>query len=413
MMAPWLVAAVAIAAALACGRPAVAPAQGRDAGAPLAGDDLAAAVRAFPRGEIASISNERYRYDPELSPSPLIRKIVGAGPPVDIAFAVDFATAGTTMLTLQLALGSMRASMAGRGRFALVSCRNDGVAKVRIDSQFTDDPYQLMRVARHMDHGTDVYRTAFWSCLAALDKLGWRDPTRVGRHVVLLADDAAPGLDPKAREDAIKWARSSQAELHVLRPGVPEAEAMMALYEPKRDTGVEPADLAGLFRLGRAEVLHSRAELQPAIERALAQLADSGDPVDVAMVVDPLDSMGQALGDIRRAQPVLDRFVAAPGHRLALIAWGPGSPKVTAALNSKPTVIAAALAAIRRGPLGRYPAFVTDPIRAARGLAWNPQARKAVLVLTSARAFPADTNVLDWTDTDSVSVVFIVGRQGF
>jgi hypothetical protein len=402
-----LLAGAAIAAALACGRPAAAPAQGRDAGVPVAGDDLAAAVRAFPRGETA--------YFDAATLSSALKSIVSDGGPADVAFAIDMATAGSTRLNLQLAVGAARASLAGRGRFALVSCVNDGgVARARIDSPFSDDPYQVLRAARHMDFATDIGRPAFWSCLAELDRLAWGAPAPARRYVVLLADDApGAGLDPKARGEATGWARSSRAELRVFRPGVPEIDAATALYEPKRYKGVALAELAGLFRLGSTAVVHGKAELAPAIERALAQAAGSPGAADVVLAVDRSGEMGAALGDLQRARSVFERFLSASGHRLALITWGDGRPTIAARLTDRPAAIAAALAATKRGPLGDWPKYPAEAVGASRGLAWDPKARRTVVVLTAATAFPPAPAVLDWTDEASVGVVFIQGGQGF
>jgi hypothetical protein len=406
---------------VACASPAAAPAQGRDAGprdasAPASVDDLAAAVRAFPRGEITPISLA------DQLPGAIL-KIADGDEATEIAIALDMASKWDPADALVLALASDRAKLVGRRRFALVSCTNHlGEWKVRIESGFTGEPYEILRAARKIDNlGSVSGRGAYWSCLAGVAGLGWSSSSQVRRQIILISEDRSgsgmvaettlPAIDAKARMAAIAWARSSQATLHVLRPEATETERTRSVYEPELDTGIPLAQVAGLFRLGSTAVVQAGADLPAEIDRALAHVtAGTSGSVDVALVVDRSGRMGAALGDLRRALPVLERFVTVPGHRLALITWDErGRPKIVAPLTTESGTLSAALAATRRGSPGRWPTNVVGAVGAARRLAWGPGARKAVVAMTASPATEANPMVLDWTDTDSVVVVLIEG----
>jgi hypothetical protein len=406
---------------VACARPAVAPAEARDAetrdtSAPAPADDLAAAVRAFPRGEITPISLA------DQLPGEIL-KIADGDQATDIAIAVDLATAWDPLSALQLALAADRPKLAGRRRFALVSCTNRlGEWKVRIENGFTGDPYDILRAIGKVDVvGSVSGRGAFWSCLAGVASLGWSSSSQVRRQIMLISDDSPgpgkvaatklPAIDAKARMAAIAWARSSHADLHVLRPEATETARPRPLYEPARDTGIPLAQLAGLFRLGSTALVRTGADLPAEIDRALANVTTgTNGSVDVALVVDRSGYTVAALGDLRRALPVLERFVTLPGHRIALITWDERRrPKIVAPLTTKSATLAAALAATRRGSPGGWPTDVVGAVGAARRLSWAPGARKAVIAITASRATEANPIVLDWTDTDSVSVILIGG----
>jgi hypothetical protein len=390
----------------------------RDAGAPAAADDLAAAVRAFPRGESATFVVDLYHNDPEPL-SAVLRTIASDGGPADVALAIDMSSAYDAWEVLMLAVAQERARLAGHGRFALVSCaRNQGAWKGHVETDFSDDPYGVLRAARRMNAHSDSGPVAFWSCLNQMALLHWRDPARASRHVVLLADDGRHReLIPEAGtqpvdEEARAWARTSQAHLHVLAPSRDDTEDGR-LYYPIRDRGIPLVRVAGQFRLGSHTVLHNRAELAPALERALAAVVGDSGPVDVALVVERTGEMGASLGELRRARPALHRFVALSGHRLALVTWGYGRPKVAVRFTRNAATVAEALATTKRGPIGAYPDNILAAVDTTRALSWGLAARRVVVVLVTSPANTIGSAVLDWADESSVVVMFIEGGQGF
>ncbi|WP_143076183.1 vWA domain-containing protein [Stigmatella erecta] len=171
-----------------------------------------------------------------------------------------------------------------------------------------------------------------------------------------------------------------------------------------------PLDVAsGLFWKGRHVQAGFPKALEASLQAALEASSGAEGPVDVVLAIDSTGLMGEALRPLAGAAAVLERFVSAPGRRLALVRWGDGAPKVRVNFTPQANTVRRALAAWRPGRPGDPPKDAFSAMGTAMKLGWRPGARKAVLVLTAAPVSPgaARSAVLDWAEREGVTVTFI------
>ncbi|MGK3964022.1 hypothetical protein WMF38_07565 [Sorangium sp. So ce118] len=389
-------------------------------------DDLAALVRAFPDGEVSDVGGPA-------SLRAWMHDWLGAigsrsgKAPIDMAFVLDLTLPEEAASALELSLAANRTALDQRGRFALISSGSvAGAWRARVEAPLGDDLYAVLRALHRVGWTPDGSGAGLAPSLAGLleaTRLDWRAGAG-HRHIVLLTDDrprpnlirrdALPAVDPSMRTTIAAWARANNATLHAVRCLLEFADGRGTGPEARPDPGVPLEIVAGLFRDGRYTHAESPAALVAAVEDTLARAAPDGVPADVVLAVDRTGLMGEALGALVTARPALDRFVAQPGRRLALIRWGSGAPATAVAFTSKKGAVPAALAALRPGPLRDWPKDVFAALDAARRLPWSSAARKTVLVLTAA---PAETGtassaVLDWTDDLATKVHFVAPAPG-
>lgn len=370
-------------------------------------------IQAFARGDSSEVSG------PEG-----LRERVGellaatAGEPGEWAFVVDANLPDNAARALAYALAGNREAL-GRGRWALVSFAVEaGAFASRVEAPLGDDAYAVIRAARSVQwrpEGDGGGIAGGWAGLAAASRLDWRAPAG-RRHVALLLDERRtarfardqplPPADPGAPPRVAAWARAGDAALHVLVSRMELDDGNGAGVDARPDAGAPLALVAAMFRDGRYVRAGAPGDLAGALEGALARAAGDGGPAEVVLVIDRSGLMGASLGELARAGPALDRFVAEPGRRVAVVGWGVERPVVAAAFSSRRGAAAAAIARLRRGPPGDGPKDLLAAVAVARELPWRADARKTVVVMTAARArlAVAGDAVLDWADDAKVAV---------
>lgn len=423
--------ACAIAVAVACGpgagtaeRPAPpassAPVASAAIAEPLpvpAANDVLAIVQVFARGAATEVAGDAAlaAWVREFLPT-----LAAEAGPFELVFVVDRSLAQDAAQSLALALAGARAQLPAGGRGGLVSFAARGGSWVtRVEAPLADDVHSLIRAATRVEWSPDggAGVAGAWAGLAELAALDWRVPPE-RRHVVLLLDERAsdglkmegrPADDPGTRSRVAAWARG--AVVHVVLCRLEQADGRGEGAEAPPDPGVPLATVAGLVHDGGHTRVESSAALVAAVSEELVRLADA--PADLALVVDRGGVMGRSLATLGALQPALDRFVATPGHRLALL--DAGDAKVLAGLADKPGVVPAALRRLRAGPPADAPRPLFTALASAQGLAWAPASRKRVIVLTGApaRVNQAADAVLEWFETAAVALQIVEPAPGF
>lgn len=381
--------------------------------------DLDRVVAAFPRGNI--VSEGLFEFLPERLLGILegIRRDAGSTE-VQVAFVVESSAITFAPSILEVVLAAIRNRMPA-GRYALIACGQDeGAWAYRVEVPFTSDTFALARGARRIEKrtaGPDIRDV--WLGLSQLPTLSWNPKGQV--HVVLLADDrhlpgfsgpprSPPPMDRSVVTQVNAWAQGHHATLHTVRLAFSDYDEP---YDPERDRGLPLQTFAGLFRNGSYIKARSSAEFDAAIASALAPLAaDNTTPVDLALVVDRGGEMGQHLSALK-CSPSLTRFAAGSGHRTALVRWGNGIKLgLVMPLTAQSGALASALGALRKGPLGTWPADHFYILERARRLNWSPRAQKVVLFLTAAPLGGGSSGdpVLDWAEENSVKIAVIEPR---
>jgi hypothetical protein len=373
-----------------------------------AGDSVEGLVQAFARGDVADVGGDA-------SLRAWVREFVvglkGGDEPIEIAFVVDRSLGVNAAQSLALAAAGARPEFPLKmGRAGLVSYAAGGGGWVtRVEAPLAEGlPGVIgaaMRVEWAPDGGAGI--GGGWAGLAEAMRLEWRVPPG-RRHVVLLLDDRAtdglrvnpwPADDPALRTKVAAWGRD--AVLHVVRSRLELADGRGRGPEAPLDPGVPPAVIAGLVRNGRHTVVDTPAPMRAAVSGGLEALA--GGPADVAIVVHRIGT------DLAALRPAIDRFMAGPEHRLALLHWDAAGVEVLAGLTGDAGVAVRALGKLRavRPEMRARPVFTA--LAAAQGLAWQPAARKVVIVLTAAPALVTAeaAAVLAWTEAAEVTVYIV------
>ncbi len=388
--------------------------------APPAGDSVEALLQVFARSNIADVAGDGFFRKWALEFLASLPKDDEGGP-LEIVFVVDRSLSTNAAQSLAFALAGARAKLANSARTGLVTfAAQDGAWVTRVEAPLGSDLPTVIRAATRVDWHPDggAGMVGSWAALAEVTRLDWRaDPKR--RHIVLLLDDREPRAwrfeerprdDPALRSSVAVWAPN--ATLHVVRCMLELADGGGRGYDGRPYPGVPLHVVAGLVRDGHYTQPDSPPALAAAVAGALDGLGET--PADVVLVVDRTGLMGESLAGLRALRPALDHFVAGPGHRLALVRWDREGAAVVARLTARAGAVPGALRALRRGQLGDRPKHLFVALASAQGLAWEPTARKVVLVLTAAPTFldPETWTFLEWTDSDAITLHVIEPTAG-
>lgn len=377
-----------------------------------AADSVPAILQAFARGDVAEVSGGA-------SLRAWVREFVvglkAGEAAVDVVFVVDRSMSHDAARALALALAGARPEFplkTGRAGLVSVAARAGawvGRVEAPLADGFPDVIGAAMRVEWAPDGGAGV--AGGWAGLAEATRLEWRAPFG-RRHVVVLLDERAgdglkmearPADDAALRSRVAAWGRD--AAVHVVQCRLELADGRGQGPEAPPDPGV-PADVvAGLVRNGRHTEVAAPSELVAAVSGGLEALA--GGPADVAIVVDRIGT------DLAGLRPAVDRYMAVPEHRFALLGWDAGV-EVLAGLTDEAKVATRALGKLRATPTETRARPMFTALAAAQGLAWRPAARKVVFVLTAApaRVTAEAATVLAWSDAAEVTVYVFELRAG-
>lgn len=367
-------------------------------------------LSAFPRGESSTLGGP-FRMQRQLSH--LVSRL---SPRAALAFVVDREGQKPLMRALSLAVAAQR----GRGaklEGALVSFGGTGGA--RAETGFVD-ALELLRVAQRTDWEPNSFGVGTsWLGLALVTKLQW--PERATeRHVVLLTDDRrshnplAP-VEPAAREQVERWARATQAHLHLWRCWLEFDDGNSPMgrdpHGPRRPPhGLPPSLVAGLFRNAtQLRASDQGGALGAALAESLAAWTHHPKPVDFALLVDTSGVMGKSVRQLAAASDQLRAFLQGSRNRVAILAWDARRQKVVLPFSTAGRSITNALAGLRPSAGADAPEEVFAALNAARKqLRWAAGAERVVMVLTAADVFPRlDDELLDWSYRENLHLIWV------
>jgi hypothetical protein len=222
-------------------------------------------------------------------------------------------------------------------------------------------------------------------------------------------------VDPAAREQVERWARATQAHLHLWRcwlefedGDAPMGDDPAGVRRPPR--GLPPSLVAGLFRNAtQLRASDQGGALGAALAESLAAWANHPKPVDFALLVDTSGVMGKSVRQLAAAGDQLRAFLQGSRNRVAVLAWDARRQRVVLPFSTAARSFTNALAGLRPSAGADAPEEVFAALNAARKqLRWAAGAERVVMVLTAADVFPRlDDELLDWSDRENLHLIWV------